>query len=278
MKRALFYILAVFLCTCLYSQSGSPTIVKTYQVASSRQAVAVDSSFFYVINNSSISKHRKIDGTQVALWEDEDSLIHHLNSGIIIDGRLYTVNSNYPGTPMASSIEIFDPVKLRHIENHSFGILNGSATWLDEHEGYWYVAFAHYTGRGGEPGKTNFWTRLVKFDKEWRQLESWIFPDELMKKFGTMSNSGGVILPNGKILCSGHDNYELYLLELPSKGYTLIWSDTFPVGSYGQGIAYEMDGESVLVYGIVKKENKVVVSRIAVPDFSISLLNNGDEE
>ena len=266
MKGALLYILWVFFCTSLYSQSGSPTIVKTYQVPSSRQAVAVDSTYFYVINNSSITKHRKRDGEKVSSWEDNDSLIHHLNSGIIIDGSLYAVNSNYPSTPMASSIEIFDPVTLRHIDNHSFGILNGSATWLDKYQGSWYVAFAHYTRRGSEPGKTNFWTRLVKFDKDWRQLESWIFPIELIKNFGTMSNSGGVILPNGKILCSGHDNYELYLLEFPSKGYTLIWQATFPVGSYGQGIACEPDGDSMLVYGIVKKENKVVVSRIAFPN------------
>ncbi len=124
------------------------------------------------------------------------------------------------------------------------------------------MAFAHYTGRGSEPGKTNSWTRLVKFDKEWRQLESWIFPKELIVNFGTKSNSGGVILPNGKILCSGHDNYELYLLEFPSRGYTLIWQDTFPVGSFGQGIACETKGDSTLIWGVVKNENMVVVSLI----------------
>jgi hypothetical protein len=262
MKRILLNILFIVFCTTLHSQSDSPNIVRTYQVTSSRQAVAVDSTYLYVINNSSITKHRKEDGKQVLAWEDKDSIIHHLNSGIIIDGKLYTINSNYPQIPMASSIEIFDPVTLSHIGNHSFGIFNGSATWLDEHEGYWYVAFAHYTGKASEPGKTNFWSRLVKFDKEFRQLESWIFPDKLIHSFGTMSNSGGVILPNGKILCSGHDNYELYLLDFPSKGYTLIWRDTYPVGSYGQGIAYELEGDSLLIYGVVKKENKVVVSRI----------------
>ena len=262
MKRVSLIILSIFLCITLHSQSGSPTIIKTYQVPSSRQAVAVDSNYFYVINNNSITKHHKKDGKQVSAWEDKDSQIHHLNSGIIINGRLYAVNSNYPQVPMASSIEIFDPVTLSHIDNHSFGILNGSSTWLDEHEGFWYVAFAHYTGRGDEQGKTNFWTRLVKFDKAWRQLESWIYPNELIDNFGTMSNSGGVILPDGRILCTGHDNYELYMLEFPSKGYTLVWQDTFPVGSYGQGIACEMAGDSTLIYGVVKKENKVVVSWI----------------
>ncbi len=104
---------SLYLCfsrTSLHSQSASPAIVKTYRVPSSKQAVAVDSSYFYVINNSSITKHQKKDGKQESAWDDKDSLIQHLNSGIIIDGKLYTVNSNYPDAPMASSIEIFDPV------------------------------------------------------------------------------------------------------------------------------------------------------------------------
>ncbi|HKK43071.1 MAG TPA: hypothetical protein VJ963_11725 [Bacteroidales bacterium] len=263
MKRAwLFTLFFVNLNTFLHSQPGIPTIVKSYSVPSSKQAVAVDSAYFYVINNSSITKHQKRDGKLVSAWEDRDSLIHHLNSGIIIDGKLYTVNSNYPGSPMAGSVEIFDPETLHHIDSHSFGILNGSPTWLDLYEGYWYVAFAHYTGRGSEPGKDNSWTRLVKFDEKWRQLESWIFPEKLIAKFGTKSNSGGIILPEGNILCTGHDNYELYLLEFPIKGYTLMWKETFPVGSYGQGIACEQEGDSTLIWGIVKNENMVMVSRI----------------
>ena len=60
----------------------------------------------------------------------------------------------------------------------------------------------------------------------------------------------------------GKDNYELYLLEFPEKGYSLNWTATLSVGSYGQGIAHEKAGDSTLIYGIVKKENKVVVSLI----------------
>lgn len=246
----------------LLSQSNEAIIIRTYEVPFSRQGVAVDSSYFYVINNSSISKHQKLDGRLVDFWEDEDSLIHHMNSGIIIDEKLYTVNSNYPDFPMASSLEIFDPNTLEHIDNHSFGILNGSATWLDEYAGYWFVAFAHYTGRGSEPGKSNAWTRLVKFDREWKQLESWIFPEELVEKFESRSNSGGLILPDGRVVCTGHDNFEVYLLEFPKKGYSLIWTKTIQVGSFGQGIAYEKAGHSHYIYGVVKKENKIVVSKI----------------
>ena len=262
MPRTILVILSVVFCNTLYSQSGIPKIVRTYQVPSSRQAVAVDSSHFYVINNSSITKHLKEDGKIVASWNDEDSLIHHLNSGIIIEEKLYAVNSNYPDAPMASSIEIFDPATLHHVDNHSFGIINGSATWLDEYEDFWYVAFAHYTGRGSEPGKNNAWTRLVKFDRDWRQIESWIFPPDIIAMYGTRSNSGGVILPDGRILCTGHDEFMIYVLRFPEKGFTLEWIDTIPAGSFGQGIAYERDGDSELIYGVIKKDNSVVVTRI----------------
>ena len=63
-------------------------------------------------------------------------------------------------------------------------------------------------------------------------------------------------------MITGHDNFETYVLEFPNKGVTLKWVDTIPVGSYGQGIAYEKDGKSEFIYGIIKKESKVVVTKI----------------
>ncbi len=185
-----------------------------------------------------------------------------MNSGIIIDGKLYCINSNFPEIPMASSLEVFDSNTLEHLFNHSFGILNGSATWVARYENFWYVAFAHYTGQGGMPDRTNSWSRLVKFDPEWRQIESWVFPKALLKKFGTRSSSGGVILSDGRIFCTGHDNFEFYVLEFPKIGFTLKWVDTVPMGSFGQGIAYEKVKESEYIYGIIRKENKVVVTKI----------------
>ncbi len=258
MQKIFFIILLIISCNVLQSQN----IVKTYNVPSARQAVAVDSKYFYVINNNSITKHHKNDGVLVDSWEDKDSLIHHMNSGIIIHRKLFCINSNYPDIPMASSLEVFNPVTLEHISTHSFGILNGSATWVGRHKNFWYVAFAQYSGKNGVTGKNNAWTRLVKFDLKWRQIESWLFPKKLLEKFGTKSNSGGVILSNGRILITGHDNFEIYVLGFPDKGVTLKWIDTILVGSYGQGIAYEKDGESELIYGIIRKENKVVVTKI----------------
>ena len=104
-----------------------------------KQAVAVDKDYFYVINNSTITKHNKNDGNLVAKCELGEKGITHLNSGVVIKGYLYCASSNYPDSPMASSIEIFDASTLTHVGNHSFGIFTGSATWIDQHEGNWYV-------------------------------------------------------------------------------------------------------------------------------------------
>jgi hypothetical protein len=237
-------------------------VVKEYVVPLAQQGVAVDKNFFYVVNNKSITKHNKKDGSKVAAWEDQDSRLKHMNAGIVIDGKLYCTHSNFPETPMVSSVEIFDPVKLVHTGNHSFGILNGSATWIDKYKDCWYVVFAHYSGNGGIEGRDNSWTRLVKFDRDFRQLESWTFPKELLGKFGNLSCSGGVILPDGKILCTGHDEAEIYKLGFPEKGSTLVLLETIQVGSYGQGIAWEKSGGADLIYGLIRKQKKVVVSRI----------------
>lgn len=237
--------------------------VKRYAVPAAEQGVAVDKQYFYVINNNNITKHNKKDGKPVALWADSTGVIKHLNSGIIIRGKLYCTNSNYPESPMASSIEIFDPETLIHIGNHSFGILNGSATWIDQYEGYWYVGFAHYTGRGATESKDNRWTRLVKFDREWQQVASWLFPQEMIEAFQTRSNSGGFIDDDGMIYCTGHDEPVLYVLSFPKMGYTLQLEDTLPVANKGQGIALDDFGHEKRVYGIIRSENVVVVSSLA---------------
>ncbi|MEM8765552.1 MAG: hypothetical protein AAGD88_17185, partial [Bacteroidota bacterium] len=211
------------------------TVDKTYEVERARQGVAVDDVHFYVINNSDIAKYTKKEGEKTRQWQDGTGAIKHLNSGIIIDGKLYCANSNYPESPMASSIEVFDPRTLAHLENISLGILIGSATWVDFYQGHWYVAFAHYTGRGSTEDRTNSWTQLVKFTKDWQRTEGWIFPKALVEKFGTRSNSGGCITKDGTIYATGHDNKELYELKFPKMGHTLIWGKTYPIPYQGQG-------------------------------------------
>ncbi len=262
-KPGKLWLALIFQCCCLVVFSQETKEVSRFLIDEARQGVAVDASYFYVINNSSITKHQKSDGALVKKWDGtEEGIITHLNSGIIIDGKLYCANSNYPESPMASSIEIFDPGTLNHIGNHSFGIYAGSATWVDHYDGYWWVGFAHYIGRGSTAGKDNRWTTLIKFDLEWRQVASWVFPKEVIKAFGTRSNSGGTWGKNGLLYCTGHDESQIYVLKLPDKGFTLQLVQTLPANIHGQGIAWDHWSEKKLLYGIIKSENTVTVTAI----------------
>lgn len=233
--------------------------VKQFAVAEAKQAVAVDKDHFYVINNSTITKHNKETGEQIAKWDGTTDSVKHMNSGIVIKGKLYCANSNYPMVPMASSIEIFDAVTMKHIGNHSFGIGYGSVTWIDEKDGHWWVAFANYTTQSNTEGKDNRWSCLVKFTKGWQMVESWIYPSNIIAQFGTKSNSGGVWGKDGYLYITGHDNPELYVMQLPEIGYTLKHIKTIPVPVYGQGIAVDNTAKANPVwYGLSRNDNAII--------------------
>ncbi len=119
--------------------------LEEFPAAEARQGVAVDADAIYVIDSRAIGKYDKRTGKRIRQWVGpEDGPIQHLNSGVVIEGRLYCAHSNYPHQPMTSSIEIWDADSLEHLGSHSFGIFAGSATWVDFHDGYWWVVFANY--------------------------------------------------------------------------------------------------------------------------------------
>ena len=240
------------------------TEIKRYAVSEAKQAVAVDKDSFYEINNSTIIKHRKDNGVETAKWDGTADGIKHLNSGNVINGKLYCANSNFPEVPMTGAIEIFDAATLKHIGTHSFGIGNGSVTWIDEHDGFWWVGFASYSGKYAEVGKDTRWTILVKYKKDWTQVESWVYPENIIKAFMPMSNSGGSWSKDGYLYCTGHDNEELYVMRLPKSGYTLEHVKTIPVTMHGQGIAVDRSvKDKVIIYGISeRKDHSVVVNEI----------------
>ena len=227
------------------------------------QAVAVDAKHFYAIANSRIGKYDKRTGDRVATWSSTDELpLKHLNSGIVMDGKLYCAHSNYPTSPETSSVEIWDAVSLEHIASHSFGIYEGSLTWIDQRDGAWWAVFAHYNREGND--KTNRWTSLVKFDTEWRRLAAWTFPDEVVSRFTPNSCSGGSWGPDGMLYCSGHDLGELYRLELPRSGSILKHVDTIELPITGQGFAWDRN-EQHRVFGINRPKRQVVVAEIDLP-------------
>ncbi len=227
-----------------------------------RQGVAVDSDHLYVISNFEIGKYDKTTHARVATWKcpEGDPLIH-LNAGIVIDGRLYCAHSNYPEVPMTSSVEVWDAATLEHIESHSFGIGRGSLTWIDRKDGHWYACFAHYGNRAAEPNRDPSWTRLVKFDTQWQELESWVFPPSIIQEFGEYSSSGGTFGPDGRLYITGHDHKKLYVMEFPSAGSVLLHKGHIDIAAEGQAFAFD-PSSSWKLYSIVKRERKVIVSQL----------------
>ncbi len=126
-----------------------------FDAPEARQGVAVDADYFYPITNVGVAKYTKSTGTLVKRWEtsDEHPLIH-LNAGLIIDGELYCSHSNYPEYPETSSVEIWDTTSLEHIRTHSFGVTDGSLTWIDRYRGDWWAVFAYYSKHAGKGGRT----------------------------------------------------------------------------------------------------------------------------
>jgi hypothetical protein len=236
--------------------------VRRIPAAEARQGVAADAAHLYAIDNHVIGQYEKASGRRIAKWECEQGKpLIHLNGGIVRDGRLYCAHSNYPLVPMLSSLETWDTSTMRHVRSHSFGIEAGSATWADIHAGRWYVTFAHYGNRAAEPGRDPRWTTLLQFDSEWRRLQGWVYPAELVAKLGQYSISGGVFHPSGLMLCTGHDNPEVYVLRFPEGGSTLVLEETFAVPVHGQGIALDPDSPATL-YGIDRAAREIVVMRL----------------
>jgi hypothetical protein len=253
---------------------GSSDLIQRFQIKEARQGVGVDAEAFYAVDNSVIAKYGKKTGALIAKWEGgADSPAIHLDSAAVVDGKLYAAHSNYPAWPMTSSVEIWDAATMKHIESHSLGIERGSLTWLDrDANGVWWGTFANYNrvfDKSPIAYGNKFNTQLVRFDADWRVAEAWLFPAALLEKFDDMSNSGGAWGPDGKLYVTGHDNAELYVMELPSIGSELAWVGTIPVAIGGQGFAFDHSQPGV-IYGIIRKKegSEVTVSRITPPVFN----------
>lgn len=228
-------------------------------IPEANQGIGVDDRHFYAIDDRTIAKYTKA-GALVAKWEGaEDGPIIHLDSAVVLDGRIYCAHSNYRYFPMTSSIEVWDASTLEHIGSHSIGIRHGSLTWLDRHAGHFWGTFANYDRTGRLPdgtetelpygGKLN--TLLVKFDRNWQTLESWIFPPELLDRFEQMSNSGGSWGPDGNLYLTGHDPAEVYKVRFQDAGSVIEVDEVISANIRGQGIAWDRSKPGVF-YGIIR--------------------------
>lgn len=238
-------------------------VVRRYPAVEARQAVAVDATHFYAIDNRRIGRYEKATGRKVDQWQGAaDGPFVHLNSGVVIDGALYCAHSNYPGVPMVSSIEVWDAATLRHVRSIPVGTGRGSATWIDRRDEAWWVMYAHYPPPNGEPGKGPAYSVLVRYDDGWRETGAWAFPKTVVARWDGMSSSGGVWAPDGRLITAGHHAPELHVLRLPEAGATLVLDAIVPVESEGQGIALDPADPQAL-WSIQRKTAEVLVSRIA---------------
>ncbi len=253
-------LISIGLLLTLFVSAQKADSIAAFPAPAAKQAVAVDGKYFYAIDNITIEKYDKNTGKLVKTWRDKTGAFRHLNSGVVLDGKLYCAHSNFPGIPMTSSIEVFDTETLTPVESHSLGIAIGSATWIDRYDGHWYIAFAHYHRFRDELGKDNRWTQLVKFNSDWQRVGGWVLPDELTERFGNMSNSGGFITSEGKIFLTGHDFREIYQMEFPAAGSALKWVKTLDAPFEGQGIAIDPD-DGRTIWGISRSRKEVIKAR-----------------
>ncbi|MFH1136226.1 MAG: hypothetical protein V1816_09085 [Pseudomonadota bacterium] len=232
------------------------------------QGAAVDKEYLYAINNFRITKMKKATGEPVLQWDGSgpDGPIIHLDGGVVVDGRLYCAHSNYPAWPMTSSVEVWEVKDMRHVATHSIGVANGTLTWIDRHDGFWWGTFANYDlvqpGRQLPHGLTRN-TQLARMDDNFQVLEAWTYPEELLKRFQGMSCSGGSWGPDGRLYITGHDLPVAYVMELPGAGSILKWVAEVNLPDIaGQGLAWERDGDGPVLYGVRRNANQVVKMRL----------------
>ncbi len=169
--------------------------------------------------------------------------------------------SNFPGVPMISSMERFDRSTLKHVGTHAFGPGRGSLTWIDWHEGSWWACFANYDGRGGEPPRDHRSTVLVRFNEQFVEQQSWLFPEDVLTSFSHMSASGGRWGANGFLYVTGHDLPEIYVLRLPASGSRLEHVTTIKIPTGGQAFDWDFNHPEMM-WSIERKGNSVVQSRM----------------
>jgi len=240
------------------------TELQRWHIMEANQGVAVDAEHFYGIGNHALVKHRKDTGERVAEWFGlRGGPIVHLNSGWVDGDELVLSHSNFSQLPMASSLERVDTRTLQPIATHSFGIRLGSLTWAVRHNGYWWACFANYNDSGTTPGFDQRWTYVSQFDDNWQELQSWIFPPQVIATWGDSSCSGGDWGADGLLYVTGHDAAQLHVLRLPRQGVVLEYVTTIDVPFEGQSWAWDRSVVSErVIYGISRARQEVIAARI----------------
>ena len=235
-------------------------VLRHYVEAHASQGAAVDAQFVYAVSNSKVVKLDKATGARVGEWSGDPARFPHINSCEAIGGELVCASSNYPKTPMRSSVVTLDPVTMTLKRERPLPDGPGSVTWVDRRDGLWWVGFANYDGKGGEPGRDHTATALVAYDAAWRVKRRWRFPAALLQRFAPHSTSGGGWGADGLLYVTGHDRPELYALRPSRSGDDLKWVATIPLSIEGQAVTWSHRGREL--YGVSRKSGDVVVMRV----------------
>lgn len=218
--------------------------------AEAHQAAAADREFYYAVTNDRIVKYNRADGKQAGVSMGPAK---HLNSAFLFEGNLLCAHSNYPTVPEQSEIKLLDPKTMQLTTFHDFGNFGGSLTWCVLRENHWWCNFAKYGDKNDE-------TFLVKFDRAWKEVGRWTYPESVIKELHRMSLSGGIWYQH-QLLVTGHDDGVFFVLDLPEKGTVLEHVRTVGMPFTGQGFAY--DSKTNELIGIDRKKRELVLAEPA---------------
>jgi hypothetical protein len=233
------------------------TVLKKFMINAS-QGVAVDAEYLFAISNTEIRKHDKETGAEIAAWKADPKMkafkhFRHMNSGTVIEGKLYCAHSRFPVAPNDCTVEIWDVEgeKLDHVETIPMPATHGSLTWIDRSgDGSWWMCYAVY-GAG-----KNKDTKLIRYQYgggKFIEKASYSFPQEVVANWGAMSCSGGSWGSDGKLYTTGHDLAEAYVLEIRNDKLEYVRTEK-DVGFFGQAIAWDRFSEVPALWGIVKNK------------------------
>lgn len=237
--------------------------LRRYAAPEARQGVAVDAEHFYAVVNSRIGKYRRSDGVKVGEWIGDRIAIRHLNSCVVQVAELVCANSNYPQTPMASSVEVFDTRTMEHMRSIPLGVRDGSLTWIERHDEHWWAVLANYDPPRSHLGRTHRDTRVVLFNDEWAEVGGYGLPESLLGRLAPHSISGGSFGPDGLLYLTGHDAAEIYVMRVPRQGPVLDHIATIPAPIEGQAWAWDRSAGRH-IFAISRSIGAVVV--LAIPE------------
>ncbi len=212
------------------------------------QAAVTFGGFVFAVNNREIAKYNRKTGEFMGL-SSGDAI--HLNSGFVWKKQILCAHSNYPKIPERSQVMALNPTSMKLKSWHDFYDYGGSLTWIVRRGNRWLCNFARY-------GDANEDTFLVEFDNDFQERFRWKYPPDLIARLGNYSLSGGVWYQD-RLLVTGHDEQEIYVLKIPRKGNTLEFHQTIDVPFTGQGISVDSTGKGLV--GINRAKRQVIFIR-----------------